>query len=76
MTGNAMLRVAQQQLPVDDYGKFFDGPEAWPSSVPTNGLRWRRQFELRPTFEESFQGAFAFYTCELVAQAEMDARAE
>ena len=61
---------------MDGYGKFFDGPKARPSSVPTNGVGWQRQLELRPTLEESFQRALALNTCELVAQAEMDARAE
>src|SRR4029450_5634009 len=54
---------------------LFDSPEAGPLP-PANGL-WRHgQREVRPAFEEGLQRALTLNSGELVAQTEMDPRAE
>jgi hypothetical protein len=55
--------------------KSFDGPEAWPLP-PTNRVWWHGQLEPQPALEKRLQRALAFDTRKLVAQAEMDPRAE
>jgi len=60
---------------VDRDRKLFDGPEARPPP-PANRVRGHGQLQLRPALEERLQRALGLNSGELVAQAEMDARAE
>src|SRR5262249_33202871 len=64
-----------RSLPVDRNGKLFNGPEAR-ALPPANGIRRDGQRESRPALEERLQRALGLNAGELVAQAEMDARAE
>src|SRR5262249_30647825 len=55
--------------------KLFDGPQARPPP-PANRVRRHGQLQVRPALEERLQRALGLNAGELVAQAEMDARAE
>src|SRR5215471_12509291 len=64
-----------RSLRVDRDRKLFDGPQARPPP-PANRVRRHGQLQVRPALEERLQRALGLNAGELVAQAEMDARAE